>query len=486
MKRFEARQSYLLFLLILSVFLITGCGDWDRSHHHHHHHGDGDGDTTAPTVTAVVPLNHAGGVAINTKIAATFSEAMDPATITTTTFTLKQGVTSVSGTVAYVGLVATFTPASDLDPSTTYTATITTGAKDLSVPGNALASDKVWSFTTGTTPDTTAPTVISTNPANGDTGVALSKKVRATFSEAMDPLTITTTTFTLKHGATAVSGTVTYVGLVATFTPTSNLAASTTYTAKITTGAKDLAGNALASNKVWIFTTGTGVAAGPLPVDLGTAGDFVILTKSGITTTGTTNITGDIGVSPIDHTAMTGFSETMDISNQFSTSALVTGKLYAADYAVPTPAKMNTAVSDMETAYTDAAGRTLPDHTELGAGDITGMDLAPGLYKWSTGVLISAGGVTLTGGANAVWIFQIAQDLTVANTAIVHLAGGAQAKNIFWQVGGGTGVSLGTTSRFKGNILAIKAIVINNGARLVGRALAQTNVTLNANTITAP
>jgi hypothetical protein len=487
MKRFKARQTYLLFLLILSVFLITGCGDWDRSHHHHHHHGDGDGDgdTTAPTVTAVVPPNHAGGVAINTKIAAAFSEKMNPATITTTTFTLKQGVTPVSGTVAYVGLVATFTPASDLDPSTTYTATITTGAKDLSVPGNALASDKVWSFTTGTTPDTTAPTVISTNPANGDTGVALSKKVRATFSEAMDPATITTTTFTLKHGATAVSGTVTYVGLVATFTPTSNLAASTTYTAKITTGAKDLAGNALASNKVWIFTTGTGVAAGPLPVDLGTAGDFVILTKSGITTTGATLITGDIGVSPIDHTAMTGFSETMDISNQWSTSALVIGKLYAADYAVPTPAKMTTAVSDMETAYTDAAGRTLPDHTELGAGDITGMNLAPGLYKWSTGVLISAGGVTLTGGANDVWIFQIAQDLTVANTAIVHLAG-ADAKNIFWQVGGGTGVSLGTTSQFKGNILAIKAIVINTGATLNGRALAQTNVTLNANTITAP
>src|SRR4030042_5426774 len=121
----------------------------------------------------------------------------------------------------------------------------------------------------------------------------------------------------------------------------------------------------------------------------------------------------------------------MCISNQFSTSALVTVKLYAADYAVPTPAKMNTAVSDMETAYTDAAGRTLPDHTELGAGDITGMDLAPGLYKWSTGVLISAAGVTLSGGASDVWIFQIAQNLDLADGAHVTLSGGAPGSKIF-------------------------------------------------------
>jgi hypothetical protein len=328
--------------------------------------------------------------------------------------------------------------------------------------------------------------VTLTNPADAATGVALSKRVYATFSEAMDPLTITNMTFTLKDGVTPVSGIVTYVGLVATFTPTSNLAVNTLFTATITTRAKDLAGNALAVNKVWTFTTVAAASLGPPPVDLGTAGNFVILTKTGITTTGVTVITGDIGVSPIDHTAMTGFGEAMDPSNQFSTSSLVTGKLYAADYAVPTPANMTTAVSDMETAYTDAAGRTIPDFTELGAGNISGMTLVPGLYKWSTGVLITAAGVTLSGGPNDVWIFQIADDLTVNNGAIVTLAGGAQAKNIFWQVGGGTGVSLGTTSQFEGIILAIKAIVINTGATLNGRALAQTNVTLNANTITAP
>jgi hypothetical protein len=228
------------------------------------------------------------------------------------------------------------------------------------------------------------------------------------------------------------------------------------------------------------------VALGPLPVNLGTAGDFAILTKTGISTTGTTMITGNIGASPIDQTGLTGFSETMDSTNQFSTSDYVVGKLYAADYADPTPAKMTTAVSDMETAFTDAAGRTLPDATELGAGDISGMTLAPGLYKWGTGVYIDNRGVTLSGAASDVWIFQIAQDLTVAETAIVTLSGGAQVSNIFWQVAGGTGVTLGTTSVFYGNILAIKGIVLNTGATLNGRALAQTAVTLDANPVTVP
>jgi hypothetical protein len=209
----------------------------------------------------------------------------------------------------------------------------------------------------------------------------------------------------------------------------------------------------------------------------------VILAKSGISTTGTTSIVGDIGVSPIDSTAITGFGLIMDSSNTFSTSSLVTGKVYAADYTAPTPSNMTTAVSAMETAYTDAAGRTLPDATELGAGDISGMTLAPGLYKWGTGVLITSG-VTLSGGANAVWIFQIAGDLTVGNGAIVTLSGGAQAKNIFWQVAGQA--TLGTTANVKGIILSQTLISMNTGATLNGRALAQTAVTLDANAVTKP
>ena len=225
-------------------------------------------------------------------------------------------------------------------------------------------------------------------------------------------------------------------------------------------------------------------AAGPAAVNLGTAGNFVILAKSGISTTGTTHITGDIGVSPIASTAMTGFGLVLDSTGTFSTSTLVTGKAYAADYAPPTPVMLTTAVSDMQIAYSDAAGRTNPDYTELGAGDITSMTLAPGLYKWSTGVLIGAAGVTLAGGADSVWIFQIAQGLTVANGAIVTLTGGAQASNIFWQVAGQA--TLGTTSQMKGIILCQTAIVMQTGATLVGRALAQTAVTLDSNAVTSP
>ncbi|MEK6927931.1 MAG: ice-binding family protein [Nanoarchaeota archaeon] len=221
-------------------------------------------------------------------------------------------------------------------------------------------------------------------------------------------------------------------------------------------------------------------------VDLGKSGDFVILSKSGITITGTTAIVGNIGVSPISSTAMTGFGLMLDFTNKFSTSSLVTGKIYAANYAEPTPTILSITISDMETAYTNAAGRTLPDATELGAGDISGMTIAPGLYKWGTGVHIDNRGVTLSGNSNSVWIFQISQDLTVDSAAIITLTGGAQAKNVFWQVGGGTGVTLGTTSEFKGNILAIAGIVFNTGATLEGRALAQTAVTLDANAITMP
>lgn len=222
------------------------------------------------------------------------------------------------------------------------------------------------------------------------------------------------------------------------------------------------------------------LAAGPTLVNLGSAGNFVILTKSGISTTGSTMITGNIGVSPISATALTGFALTMDSSNTFSTSPKVIGKVLAADYSSPTPATMTAAISDMQTAYTDSAGRTNPTATELGAGNIGGMTLAPGLYKWSTNVTIPTD-VTLSGGSNDVWIFQVGQNLTVGSGVHIVLSGGAQASNIFWQVAGQT--TIGTTADFSGNILDQTAIVLNTGATLHGRALAQTAVTLDANVV---
>lgn len=332
-------------------------------------------------------------------------------------------------------------------------------------------------------PDATLPTVSATTPNDAAAGVAINRKITATFSEAMDAATLTAATFTLLEGAVPVSGAVTYGGTTAVFTPASNLASNTSFTATVTTGAKDSTGNALAANKTWSFTTGSTIAAGPDPVELGTAGSYVLLAKAGVSTTGATAIVGDIGLSPAAGSSITGFSETLDATGTFSTSAQVTGKIYAADYTPPTPSNLTTAILDMQTAYTDAAGRVLPDFTEQGAGNIDGMTLVPGLYKWGTGVTIPIG-VTLAGGANDVWIFQIAQDLNVGNGAIVTLSGGAQAKNVFWQVAGQA--TLGTTSDFKGIILSQTLIALSTGATINGRALAQTAITLDATAVTAP
>lgn len=238
-----------------------------------------------------------------------------------------------------------------------------------------------------------------------------------------------------------------------------------------------------------------GVGHGPTPVVLGGASNYVILAETTISTTGITAITGDIAVSPVASTYITGFSLALDVITKcFSTTTpatLVTGRVYAADYStsngcttVPdTASLLTTAEINMLTAYIDAAGRT-PDFTEVGAGNISGMTLPAGTYKWSTGVLMTSN-VTLTGGPNDVWIFEIAQDLTVANGAMVVLAG-ALPKNIFWQVAGGTGVTIGTSAHMEGVIMAANAIALNTGATANSRLLAQTAVTLNANTVTQP
>ncbi|MFA5857889.1 MAG: ice-binding family protein [Elusimicrobiota bacterium] len=208
----------------------------------------------------------------------------------------------------------------------------------------------------------------------------------------------------------------------------------------------------------------------------------MILSKSGISTIPTSAITGNIGVSPIAAIGITGFSEAMDVSNQFSIATQVTGRIYAADYAVPTPANLTTAVSNMETAYTNAAGRAA-DFTEIGAGNIGGMTLPAGTYKWGTSLLIPTD-VTLSGGPNDVWIFQISGDLTIAAAKNVILSGGALPKNIFWQAFGA--VSLDTTAHFEGVILSQTAITLNTGATINGRLLSQTAVTLDSNTVVQP
>lgn len=439
-------------------------------------------DETRPLVSSTQPANSATNVAIHGNITATFSETMAAATLTSATFTLKQGTTPVAGAVSYLGTIATFNPNADLATSTEYTASIGTGATDLA--GNSLATAKTWTFTTAEAPDTTAATVISTIPADLETNVAINGNITATFSEAMNAATLTNTTFTLKQGTTPVEGAVSYSGMTATFNPTASLDFNTEYTASIGTGVTDLAGNALVEAETWSFTTITETSTPRAPVDLGSAGNFVILSKSGIdTASALTFITGDIGVSPAAATYITGFSLSADPSNVFSTSTMVDGKVYAANYAVPSPANMTAAVSAMEVAYTNAAGRTDPDFTEYGAGEIGGSTLEPGLYKWGTGVMVTTD-VTLSGGPTDVWIFQIGEGLTFANGVNVILEGGALPQNIFWQTFGA--VTIGTTVHVEGVILSYTEITLATGASINGRLYSQTAVTLDANAVTQP
>jgi len=329
----------------------------------------------------------------------------------------------------------------------------------------------------------TTPTVLSSTPLNVAVDVPVNGSATATFSEAMDSATLTVTSFTVTSGnpAVEVAGTVIYASGTATFWPSAHLADNTTFTATITTGATSAPGVALAANYVWTFTTGVTVAPGQ-GVNLGAAGNFAILSKSGISTVPASVITGNIGVSPAAATAITGFSLTADASNVFSTSPQVIGNVYAADFAPPSPTNMTTSIGDMELAFTDAAGRA-PDVTELGAGDIGGLTLAPGVYKWSSGLLIPTS-VTLSGSATDVWIFQIAQDLTVGNAVNIVLAGGALPQNIYWQVAGF--VDVGTTSHVEGIFMCQTAITMQTGASVNGRLLAQTAVVLDQNTVTQP
>ena len=324
------------------------------------------------------------------------------------------------------------------------------------------------------------PTVLSSSPENNSVGNARNSEVSFVFSEEMDPASINASTFTVMQGAAAVPGVVTYSGTTAVFTPSAPLGVNTLYTATITTGAKNLSGHALAANIVKNFTTG-GTTVTLAVVNLGASGDYVILAKTTITNVASSAITGDLGLSPAATSFFTGFALTN--ATGFATSAQVTGKLYGADMVSPTPINLTTAVNNMQTAYTDAAGRPTPDFLALGNGNIGGKTLAAGLYKWTNTVTLPSN-VTISGGADDVWIFQIAGDLTVSNAVNITLAGGAQAKNIFWQVAGT--VSLGTTSHFEGIILSKTGITFKTGASINGRALAQTAVILDQNAVTMP
>jgi hypothetical protein len=334
--------------------------------------------------------------------------------------------------------------------------------------------------TNGPSTAPTAPSITAKSPAANATNVSLNKVISVTFSEAMDASTINTTNFILKQGTISISGMVAYEGTTATFTPTAPLTAGTTYSVSITTNIKSSAGVAIAAENSWTFSTGTN-ATGLTPVNLGSAGNYVILAKTAINNSPTSSITGDLGLSPAATSYITGFSITN--ATGYATSAQVTGKLYAADMVSPTPITLTTAVNDMITAYNNAAGRTSPDFSQLGAGNIGGKTLTEGLYKW-TNTVTAPTNLIISGSSTDVWIFQIAGNLSVSSNVKITLSGGAQAKNIFWQVAGT--VTIGTGAQFKGVILSQTGVTLRTGASLSGRALAQTAVILDKNIVTQP
>ena len=257
-----------------------------------------------PTVISTSPVNGAIGAPLNGAITATFSKAMDPATITATTFTVYQGSTNYTGTVTYSGTTATFTLASNLPPNTVISATISTGAKDLA--GSSLAANYTWTFTTLFISNGNPPHVISTAPANAATNVSINRSITASFDKAMDATTLNTSTFTLSKGITPITGTVTYSGVTAAFKPAANLATNSVFSATITTGAKDTAGNALSSNYNWSFTTGSSVDVTPPTVV-------------------STNPVNNAGNVALNQTINATFSEAMDPTTIITANFSLTG-----------------------------------------------------------------------------------------------------------------------------------------------------------------
>ena len=477
-------------------------------------------DLTAPTITSTVPASAAINVPTNQTIAATFSKPMDPSTITASgTFTVAVagvGGAVVAGTVSYTGNIATFKPTANLAASTQFTATITVAAKDLS--GNALAvgaAPNPWSFTTGTGPNTTAPTITLTSPANAATGVALNAAVNATFSTAMNPLTITAPgTFTLSvagaNGA-AVTGTVTYNSQtnIATFTPSANLTASTDYTATVSNAAQDLSGNPLATGLVpnpWSFTTG--LAAGPVGPNLASAATFGSFGGgAGITNQGiNTVINGDIGTTGAS-TLVTGFHDhgTGCIYTETPLNVgLVNGNI---DTAPPPPTvacpSEGTAVTgaiaqqaalDALNAYNNISPASRPGGTDPGAGQLGALTLAPGIYMAAGGSFqITGSDLTLDaqGNTNAIWVFQAASSLTVGAPGAprnIILINGAQAKNVFWYVGSSATINAAGGGTMVGTIIASAGISFSTAGNVAlvtldGRAIALNASVTMVNTV---
>jgi hypothetical protein len=492
-------------------------------------------DTTAPSVSATQPAANATGVAVNSLVTASFNEAMNPLSLTATTFRLEcPAGTAITGTVGYAtsGSVATLAPQSVLPASTICTATLGTGVRDSA--NNALANAFAWTFTTGAAADVLAPTVLSTNPVNTALGVCVNKTISATFSEPMDPLTITSATFSLAVTAGApVTGVIAYDAQtrIATFNPTADLTGTpaTSYTATLrggSTGVKDLAGNALATDVVSQFTTNaSNCASAPIlgaAAPFGAFGGLSTLTNDGLNTV----INGDVGVGAAS-TAITGMHDSG--GNVYTITPGNNGLVNGLVYTLTAPpgsvagAVVAQARADALVAFNSISPGSLAggiDASSLaqcpscggaggGADELAGRVLPPGVYRSTTGTY-DIGGVGRTtadlvldagGDTNAVWVFQTAAGSGSLNIGLtgpatpavpiqVQLINGAQARNVFWYVP--AGAVIGTGSTVVGTVLADASITISTTGgsppnavttTINGRAIALTAGTTMTNTV---
>ena len=491
-------------------------------------------DTTRPTVTHTVPANGAQDVVRNTRVLATFSEDMDPATINASTFALTgPGASAVAGTVTYAAgsRSVLFSPsgATFLAANTTYAATITSGVKDLA--GNNMAASFVWTFATGSTIDTVAPTVLSTSPADGATNVCSNKVVNVSFSEAMDPSSIDAASFTVQRGAVPLAGVVSYdaAARVASFTASQPFTAGS-YTVTVTTAARDLAGNAMTADKVTTFTSDASLC--PTAPALGAAASFgafggnATLTNDGLLTL----IRGNVGVNAAS-TKITGLRD--QGGNVYTVTTINDGKVDGLVYTLTAPpgsvagAAVTQARIDALKAFNAISPAVLPGGLDVsslaqcpscgGAGggtdELAGRTLPPGVYLSTTGTY-DIGGVSRTsasltldasGDANAVWVFQTAAGTGTLNVGLtgpatpavpiqVLLLNGAQSKNVFWYVPGGA--VIGTGSTMTGTLLSDAGITISTTGgtpptavptTLNGRAIALTaGVTMTNALINTP
>ena len=446
----------------------------------------------APTVVTATPSGTSVG--LTPTLSATFSVPVTPLVAANFTLATTVGSTNVPGTLTNVTTTnATFVPTSSLAAGTNYTATLSNAIQ--SATGGLALATYTWNFTTAaaTTGLNVSVDTVSSGGLVADANVTTGTVVVNAYL-AGAPYTYLGTSGNLTRGATN------YTGNIATLSAYGN---NTIFRVFV----KDNSNNFLYYGQsapqvvtsapttltpitvaTWVRQTAVNLAAAGSGGAQG-AGYYAMLTYAGVTEAGGATsppgITGNVATTSAI-TALTGFNLTGLTTDVYQGSAQVTGNLYGYNNGVPTPANLTQAMANVGTAYTDAAGRA-PDATELGAGDISGMTLVPGVYKWGTAVGINTGGLTLNGGPNDVWIFQIADALTLANNVNITLTGGAKAQNIFWQdaytAGDGISVKVGTSAVFKGIVLAYAEISVGTGAVVTGELFSTTSiVALSANT----